>query len=147
MSRRQIRTGARLRGFRGVRVSQSAIENFNDRWQPKLWARFHHDSLADLTDHSRRYVAASRHRAGPRIDAAPPRRRFPENWVMDLYAPTHGSAVYLRRTNEGGVVSLMGHSFPLPSSWTHHLVRCEVDLDLERIRFFALDGDPHLTSP
>jgi hypothetical protein len=117
---------------------QAAIENLNGRWQAKVWARFHHDSLADLIEHSRRYVAASRHRAGPRIDVAPPRRRFPKNWVMDLYAPAHGSLVYLRRTNEEGVVSLMGHSYPLPSPWTHRLVRCEVDLDFERIRFFAL---------
>jgi len=33
---------------------QAAIENFNGRWQAKVWARFYHDSLADLQERSRR---------------------------------------------------------------------------------------------
>lgn len=35
---------------------QAAIENFNGRWQAKVWARFHHDSLAALHERSRRYI-------------------------------------------------------------------------------------------
>jgi hypothetical protein len=44
----------------------AAIENFNGRWQGKVWARFHHDSLDALQERSWRYVRAYRQRAGCR---------------------------------------------------------------------------------
>jgi hypothetical protein len=56
---------------------QAAIENVNGRWQAKVWARFHHVSLAALQERSRRYISAYRQRAAARIDAAPPGARFP----------------------------------------------------------------------
>ena len=52
---------------------QAAIENFNGRWQAKVWARFHHDSLAALQERSRRYVRAYRQRAAARIEGGSPR--------------------------------------------------------------------------
>ena len=53
---------------------QAAIENFNGRWQAKVWSRFHHNSLAGLQAQSRRYIRAYRQRAAARIDGAPKRR-------------------------------------------------------------------------
>jgi hypothetical protein len=50
---------------------QAAIENFNDRWQAKVWVRFYHDSLADLQERSRHYVSAYYRRAAARIAALP----------------------------------------------------------------------------
>lgn len=117
---------------------QNAVENFNGRWQAKVWARFGQDALSVLCDHSRRYVTASRHRAAARIEAPPPRRPFPTDWQLDLQAPLHGRIVFLRRTTEHGMVSLLGHTFEVDPLWCHRLVRCELLLDEQSLRFYAL---------
>ena len=59
---------------------QAAIESFNARWQAKVWERFHHDSLAELQTRSLRYIEAHRQRSAARIEGAPARRMFPQNW-------------------------------------------------------------------
>ncbi len=123
---------------------QAAIENFNGRWQAKVWARFHHVSLAALQERSRRYISAYRQRAAARIDAAPPRRPFPACWQADLQARPAGAVVFIRRTSETGAVRLLGRTFDADPGWPHRLVRCEVDLSAETIRFHALRRrDPH----
>src|SRR3954451_20795510 len=81
---------------------QAAIESPNGRWQAKVWARFVHESLEGLVARSDRYVAACRVRAAARIEAAPPRRPFPEGWELDLQAQPRGQIVSLRRTGEQG---------------------------------------------
>jgi transposase len=118
--------------------SQAAIENLNGRWQAKVWARFTHESLDGLRACSARYVAAARSRAAARIESAPPRRPFPEGWALDLQAHPRGRLVYLRRTGEHGAVELLGRRFEVDATWPHRLVRAEVDLDADRIRFHAL---------
>jgi hypothetical protein len=90
---------------------QAAIEGFNGRWQAKVWARFHHESLEGLQGQSARYVAAHRQRSAARIEAAPPRRPFPRRWRLDLQAHPQGQVVFLRRSNEQGAVQLLGRSF------------------------------------
>ena len=118
---------------------QAAIESFNARWQAKVWQRFHHDSLADLQVRSTRYIQAHRRRSSPRIEAAPDRHSFPPRWRWIEHAPLDGSRlIYLRRTNDRGTVSLLGHSFKVHSSWTHRLVRCDVNFHANKIHFFAL---------
>ena len=117
---------------------QAAIENYNGRWQAKAWARFTHESLEGLVTQSDRYVAASRLRAAARIEAAPTRRPFPEDWTADLQAVPRGRIVYLRRTGAAGGVELLGRRFEVDPSWPNRLVRVEVDLDAGRIRFHAL---------
>ena len=117
---------------------QAAIENYNGRWQAKVWARFDHESLEGLQARSGRYVAAARLRAAARIEAAPPRRPFPEGWALDLQAHPRGRMVYLRRTGAAGGVEVLGRRFEVDASWPHRLVRAEVDLDAGRIRFYAL---------
>jgi hypothetical protein len=117
---------------------QAAVENFNGRWQAKVWARFHHDSLAALQLQSARYVAAYRQRATQRMEGAPQRRLFPSSWQADLQAPLHGRMIFLRRTTEQGQVHLMGRSFLVDPHWPYRLVRAEVDLDADRISFYAL---------
>ena len=117
---------------------QNAVENLNGRWQAKVWARFGQGSLETLGEHSRQYVAASRHRASGRLETAPHRRPFPAQWQLDLQAPLHGRIIFLRRTSEHGVVSLLGRTFPIDPLWCHRLVRCELLLDEQRLRFWAL---------
>jgi hypothetical protein len=117
---------------------QAAIENFNGRWQAKVWARFHHESLAALQARSRRYVSAYRARAATRIETAPQRRPFPAGWRPDLQIPLHGRVVFVRRTSETGTVHLLGRSFEVAPLWPHRLVRCELDLSARTVRFHAL---------
>jgi hypothetical protein len=117
---------------------QAVIENYNGRWQAKVWARFTHPSLEGLQAQSAQYVAASRLRAAARIEAAPPRRPFPEDWALDLQARPHGRIIYLRRTGAAGGVELLGRHFEVEASWPHRLVRAEVNLDAGHIRFYAL---------
>jgi hypothetical protein len=117
---------------------QGALENFNGRWQAKVWARFQHASLADLQAQSARYIAAYRRRSAARLDAAPPRRPFPLPWRLDLEAPPRGLVIFLRRADQHGRVALLGHTFDVSSHWPHRLVRAEVALPYGPIRFFAL---------
>jgi hypothetical protein len=117
---------------------QAAIENFNGRWQAKVWARFHHKSIEELTDRSDRYITASRKRATARLKSAPTRRPFPEGWRLNLQAHPRGRIVYLRRTTDRGSVSLLGHTFKVDPLWPHRLLRCEVILSEEKICFYAL---------
>lgn len=123
---------------------QAAIEGFNGQWQAKVWSRFHHESLAALQERSDRYVAAHRQRTATRQEAAPERRRFPDDWKLDVRARPHGTIIFLRRTTDHGCVSVLGRAFAVDRTWTHRLVRCQVELDEQLIRFYALRRrEPH----
>ena len=117
---------------------QAAVESYNGRWQAKVWARFHHPTRAALRERSDRYVAAVRQRAVPRLEAAPPRRPFPDEWELDLQARPRGRLVFLRRVSEQGTAHLLGHTWTVDLHRPHRLVRAEVDFDANRIRFYAL---------
>jgi hypothetical protein len=117
---------------------QAAIESYNGRWQARVWSRFRHTGLSDVCACSGRFVQAYRQRTAARREAAPPRRPFPAAWELDLGRPLAGRVVYLRRTDDTGVVSLLGHPWAVSATWCHRLVRAEVDLDRGRIRFYAL---------
>ena len=117
---------------------QASIESYNGRWQSKVWSRFQHKDIADLTIRSDRYVAAYRSRMAQYIAAAPPRRPFPEGWKLDLQAYPRGRIIYLRRSSEKGTVNILGHIFRVDEHWLHRLVRCEVELEPGRIRFYRL---------
>lgn len=117
---------------------QAAIESYNGRWQAKVWSRFQHSSIRSLAQRSSKYVAAARQRSAARIEAAPRRRRFPPRWRLDLQRPLRGTIVFLRRTDDQGRASVLGHLFSVDRHWLHRLVRAEADLDEKIIRFFAL---------
>jgi hypothetical protein len=117
---------------------QNAVENLNGLWQAKVWGRFTHNSLRQLSAQSARYVIASRQRAAARHEHTPPRVSFPRDWSFDLQASLRGRIIFLRRTTERGMVSLLGHHMSVDPQWCHRLVRCEVLLDDERVRFYAL---------
>jgi len=117
---------------------QAAIESLNGRWQAKVWSRFHHESLAALQQRSVRYVGASRERSQARIEAAPLRRPIAANWQLNWQAPLTGRVIFLRRTNAQGAVEVLGHTFAVDERWPHRLVRAEVELDADAIRFYGL---------
>jgi putative transposase len=117
---------------------QAMIESYNGWWQARVWARFQHPDLGHLQDRSRRHVQALRRHRAARIEAAPARRPLPADWRLNLKTRPRGRLVYLRRTNGAGEVTLLGRTWAVSAVWPHRLVRCEVDLDADKIRFFAL---------
>ena len=46
--------------------------------------------------------------------------------------------MFLRRSNSNSEVALLGKTWPLGQVWPNRLVRCEVDLDKNKFRFFTL---------
>jgi len=117
---------------------QASIESFNARWEAKVWERYQHSSLKDVCEVSDRYIDAYRRRLGGRVEAAPARRPFPKKFELNLNNPPRGNVFYLRRTNRTGRVQVLGQYFHVTRRWPHRLVRCEVDLQRNRICFFAL---------
>jgi putative transposase len=117
---------------------QAMIENYNGRWQAKVWSRFEHTGLSGLQARSQAYVTAARQRAPARIEAAPRRRRFPSRWIFDLHVPLRGRLMYLRRSTASGDVMVLGHRYRVSNFWLNRLVRAEVDLTVGRVEFFSL---------
>jgi len=117
---------------------QNAIEGFNALWQAKAWRRNHVSDIEHLQRVSAAYIAAYRSKVACRIDAAPPRTRFPKNFKLDLQAPLTGKAIYIRRTTDAGQVTLLGRVLAVDSKWIRRLVRCEVDFSSHCIHFYGL---------
>jgi transposase-like protein len=117
---------------------QAMIESYNGWWQARVWARWQHPSLQALQERSGRHVRALRRHRAARVEAAPPRRAFPADWRLDLKKRPGGRLVYLRRTNAQGEVNLLGQTWKVSEVWPSRLVRCEVALDSDKIRFHSL---------
>jgi hypothetical protein len=114
------------------------IENYNGRWQAKVWSRFQHTSLSDVRARSEAYVTAARQQGAIRFEAAPARRYIPRRWKLNLQAPLRGRVIFLRRSTASGHVKVLGHTYLVSPLWVHRLVRAEVDLTAGRIEFFCL---------
>jgi hypothetical protein len=117
---------------------QAAIESLNGRWQAKVWHRFERLTLFELLEHSERYIVAARRRHALRIEQAPSRSTMPPDALLDLQAHPRGTVIFIRRTDDRGVLSVLGRPFLIDPSWTQRLVRAEVNLDTSVIRFYAL---------
>jgi hypothetical protein len=126
---------------------QAAIESLNGRWQAKVWSRFQRESIVELLDHSDRYIAAARRQSALRIERAPARSPMPSDPVLDLQAHPRGTIIFIRRTDDRGLVSVLGRRFLIDPLWPHRLVRAEVHLDAAVIRFFALRRREPNTQP
>lgn len=98
---------------------QAAIENYNGRRQAKVRRRFEHAGYPQLRERSDAFVDALNYRNRARRDASPERRPWPPTWQMNLQAPLQGRIIYLRRTDEQGRVSMLGHRFPVSPRWAH----------------------------
>jgi hypothetical protein len=117
---------------------QAEVEAFNGRWQRAVWQRFVHRGLPDLQRRSEAFVAAARRQAAERLAAAPERRPFPANFVIDYQRPLTGTVIYLRRANAQGTVECLGHRWLVDALWAHRLVRVEVDLTAGQVRCYRL---------
>lgn len=117
---------------------QNTIESFNALWQAKVWQRYRVANVNELQMRSDQYIAAHRARTQPLAEAAPARRPLPEDFEFDPHAPLRGQIVFVRRTDEGGHVNMLGQRFAVSQTWLHRLVRCEVDFDHRCIQCSAL---------
>jgi hypothetical protein len=59
-------------------------------------------------------------------------------WKPDLQARPQGRLIYLRRSDGRGGVEVLGQRWQVSENWPHRLVRVEVDLSKERLRFYTL---------
>ena len=119
-------------GFEGI------MENFNGLWQQKVWARFHHESMAALGQRSQRFILAYAQHLARTREVYPQRRPFPANFEMNWQQRPDGQLIYLRRTTDKGVIALLGHAWEIDPLWQHRLVRSEIDLKAGRISFYRL---------
>jgi hypothetical protein len=126
---------------------QAEIEAFNGRWQRQVWRRFHHANLDQLKKRSACFIQALRARSAARIDTAPPRRPMPENFRFDTRRPLGGTVIYIRRTDQNGWVSCLGHRWKADRHWVHRYVRIEVKLTLGCIWIYALRRREPTTQP
>lgn len=117
---------------------QNAIESYNGLWQARVWSRTVYGTLHQLREASERYVAARSQKNARRIDAAPVRTPLAADWQFDPTMTTRGRIIYLRRTNDVGVVSVLGQMIVVDPRWINRLVRCELDLAHNQLRIFAL---------
>lgn len=117
---------------------QNAIEAFNGLYQAKVWRRFHFTAPAALETHTQRYLAARVQRLAARLSSAPARRPWPASWHWQPARLPAGCVLYIRRTNDRGEITLLGHTWLVDPAWCHRLVRAEVDLARHQIRCHAL---------
>jgi hypothetical protein len=117
---------------------QAMIESYNGWWQRRVWSRFTHPNLEGLQQRSLRHVQALRKHRAARIEAAPHRRAFPARWAFQPRKRPTGRVVYLRRSNGQSEVTVLGQTWSLGETWPHRLVRAEVDLTNDKVRFFRL---------
>jgi hypothetical protein len=117
---------------------QAMIESYNGWWQARVWSRFVHPDLGGLQQRSLRHVQALRRHRAARIEAAPDRRPFPAAWQFQPRQRPAGRVIYLRRSNGQSEVTVLGRTWQLLEVWPHRLVRAEVDLDTDKVRFFRL---------
>jgi hypothetical protein len=117
---------------------QAMIESYNGWWQARVWSRFVHPDPGGLQQRSHRHVQALRRHRAARIEAAPGRRPFPAVWQFQPRKRPTGRVIYLRRSNGQSEVTVLGRTWQLLEIWPHRLVRAEVDLDKDKIRFFRL---------
>lgn len=127
---------------------QNAIESYNGKWQAKVWARWHYETLAQVQGQSGKYVAAHRARNPARIEAAPQRRAFPKTWKFAPQAKIkRGVIIFLRRSSDQGMVEVLGRPYEVGMHWVNRLVRCEVDIAGQEIRFYGLRRREPSTQP
>jgi hypothetical protein len=117
---------------------QALIESSNGWWQSRVWLRFQPPDRDALQQRSLRHVQALRRHRAARMEAAPDRRPFPVGWQFQPRKRPGGRLVYLRRSDGQSQVTVLGQTWSLGETWPHRLVRVEVDLDNDQIRFFRL---------
>ena len=127
---------------------QAAIESYNARWQVQVWHRFKHANFRALKKRSAAYVAACQFKTAPTIAAASAQRRpYPSSFCFQAKGPLIRTAIFLRRTDGAGRVTVMGRLYAVDEQWQHRLLRVEVNFDTMEMKFFALRRAAPLWQP
>lgn len=120
---------------------QAAIEAYNRRWQDRVWRRWrhrHYDALRRRSD-----AFATAYTARVRLQRAEPLTRLP--WSEPTLHPRVHRIVLLRRLDASGSVVLCAQRLHVAAQWAHRLVRCDLDVQRQRVRIHALRRrDPRL---
>lgn len=109
---------------------QAAIEAYNRRWQERVWQRWRHPNLRSLQRRSAAFISAYNARPRPTVARRP--------WERIVREPQHHRVVLLRRLDAGGQVELLAQRLRVAPAWANRLVRCEVDVAAQRVRFYGL---------
>jgi hypothetical protein len=117
---------------------QGEIEQFNGEIQEKFWRRRVFKNIKDVVRHLEKYVQAHRFAYQEKILSAPRRRAFPKRWKRDDKKPLSDTIIYLRRTDRSGRIRFLEREWLVNENWINRLVRVEVNLDEEKVRFYAL---------
>lgn len=89
-----------------------------------MWQRYRVANINELQMRSDQYIAAHRART--------------QDFKFDPHAPLRGQIIFVRRTDEGGHVHMLGQRIAVSQTWLHRLVRCAVDFDHHCIQCSAL---------
>lgn len=117
---------------------QAAVESYNGRWQRGVWERFTFTNLQEIQTQSQCFVEADREKNADRIDAAPSRWLIAKTWKLDWQKQPAGTVIFIRRLDDDGCVEIMGYRWLVDAAWPNRLVRAEVDLVANVIRFYRL---------
>jgi hypothetical protein len=79
---------------------QAAIAGCNAQWQAKVWARFHHGSLADLQAQSTPLYRCPPLQSHGASRSCPTAAAVPPRWRRQLDGPLRGQIIHLRRTSK-----------------------------------------------
>jgi hypothetical protein len=117
---------------------QANIERYNGAWQRGVWERFHFKSRQALLKQSERYVHAYREKHWSSMVSAPNRYEIPKGWQVRYEERPQGTIIFIRRTNDKGLVTVLGHDWMVDKNWSNRLVRAEVKLNDNVIEFYRL---------
>jgi hypothetical protein len=117
---------------------QANVERYNGMWQRGVWDRFCFKSWQALLKQSKGYVEAYRDKRQALTDATPSRYEIPNGWQIKYDEPLRGTIIFIRRTNDKGVVNVLGNGWVVDKNWVHRLVRAEVKIDENVINFYRL---------
>jgi hypothetical protein len=92
-----------------------------------------------LVGQSDRYVEAHREKHWASIEAVNNRYDISDKNIIQLDNPLKGTIIFIRRTDNNGMVSVLGHQWLVDSFWTTRLVRAEVKINkMITIKFYQL---------
>jgi hypothetical protein len=117
---------------------QASIENYNWQWQKGVWQRFHFKNYQALIDQSNLYVNAHRDKHWSTIQATNNRYEISGQNVQQFNNTLKETIIFIRRTDNNGNVHVLGHQWLVDSLWTNRLVRAEVIINKNIIKYYRL---------
>jgi hypothetical protein len=117
---------------------QASVERYNGQWQKSVWERFHFKNYRELLEQSDLYVNAHRDKHWATIEETNNRYDISDQMKQKIDKPLKGTIIFIRRTDNNGNVNILGHQWLVDSLWTNRLIRAEVIIDKNIIKFYRL---------